>query len=191
MSYRCYHLANMYLPGIHAGIQSAHAQHELARKYAFPVLDGGNPSHELSVYREWAEQHKVIVCLNGGMSFNLESMVDLMGLEGNRLPWVEWRESEEALNNAITNVAIVLPERIYANNQIIGKVAAPFVLSTQKEEKTVKVPTGRGDEVLVMFRSKNGYSSILLEREYGETLDRFTEFETHLMVALSGMRLMQ
>ena len=190
MNFRCYHISNMYLNGIHAGIQSAHSQHEFARKYAFPAMDGKAPCKALKTYREWAENHKVIVCLNGGMSMHLEALVDLMKHEQNDMPWVEWRESEEALNGAITNVAIVLPDRIYSNNLVIGPAVAPYVFGNKAADHGVKVKTGRGEEVLVLFKSKTGWSSILMDRDYGDTLDRFTEFETHLMASLSGMRLM-
>lgn len=192
MSYRCYHLANMYLAGIQAGIQSAHAQHVLAQKYAFPIIDGKQPSPAFKPYREWAENHQTIICLNAGYAANLESVVDILDSENNPMAWVEWHESEEALNGAITNVAVVLPERIYANNQAAGKASASIIYGPDidKNKNSFKVKTGRGDEELVLFRSKNGFSSILMNREHGDIMEKFTECETHLMAALSGMRLM-
>lgn len=190
MDYRCYHIANMYLPGIHAGIQSAHSQHEFAKKYAFPVLDGKSPCKGLTTYREWVDNHKVIVCLNGGMAMHLEGLVELMKSEQNDLPWVEWRESEEALNGAITNVGIVLPKRIYAHNLDIGRAVSPYVFGEETPDHGIKLRTGRGDEVLILYKSKTGYSCILMDRDYGDVIDRFSEFETHLMARLSGMRLM-
>lgn len=191
MSYRCYHLANMYLPAIHAGIQSAHAQHVFAEKYAFPIIDGKPATEQFKIYREWVVNHKVIVCLNGGMATHLEAIVNIMSHEQNSLPWVEWRESAEALNGAITNVAIVLPERIYANNQLVGRAAATVFQNPENDEDVVRVKTGRGDETLFLIKSKTSYASILMDRESGgNIIDKFTEFETHLMVTLSGLRLM-
>lgn len=189
MDYRCYHIANMYLPGIHAGIQSAHSQHALAQKYAFPIIDGKTATPQFHQYREWVDNHKVIVCLNGGMSVSLENLSSLLESEKNPFAWVEWRESEEALNGAITNVAVVLPQRVYANNLVVGSAAAPHVFGNDLE-KNIKLRTGRGEEFLILVNRGSGYEAILMDREHGNIVDQFTAFETHLMAVLSGMRLM-
>lgn len=109
---RCYHLNNFYLAGIHAGIQSAHAQHEMAIKYLAPYRSSGYEEAALS-YMEWAEQHKTIIVLNGGMEIQLKSMLELLDSEPHHYAYAPFCESKEALNGALTNIALVLPERMY------------------------------------------------------------------------------
>lgn len=111
---RCYHLNNMYLAGIHAGIQTAHTQHELAIKYLGEHSAASRRSKEL--YRDWAENEKTIIVLNGGMAKHLLDFQQF--LQDNEsdldLPWASFCEEEAALNGAMTNVGIVLPEHLYA-----------------------------------------------------------------------------
>lgn len=117
MNYRCYHINNFYLGGIHAGIQSAHAQHELAMKYLSP--DAAAPktlfnAPAAAAYVEWATNHKTIIVLNGGMQSDLRSWVGLLSTTTHPHAWAEFEEAEEALNGALTNIALVLPEYVYA-----------------------------------------------------------------------------
>lgn len=103
---RCYHFCHVYLSDIQKGIQSAHAQMELFVKYPF------NPCNNQSIdLYEWATHHKTMICLNGGNSASLIKTKNL--LEGCSYPWSVFYEDEDSLNSTITNVAIVLPERIY------------------------------------------------------------------------------
>ena len=127
---RCYHLCNMYLAGIHAGIQSAHAQMELFVKYKFPSINDSVNNDKIMDYLskeivcatrsakmlyEWAENYKTTICLNGGYQSVLEEFYDFLLInEGNnRYPFSMFRESKDALNGVLTNVAIVLPDYIY------------------------------------------------------------------------------
>ncbi len=126
---RCYHFGNFYLSSIQQGIQSAHAQMELFVKYNdvnadnFGCVDDTRTNDECIIHRnshkllyDWAENHKTMICLNGGMAADLlsiENVFNHRNFHANPYPWASFREEEDALNSTITNVAIVLPERIY------------------------------------------------------------------------------
>jgi len=109
---RCYHFSNMYLSSIQVGIQSAHAQMELFVKY--------NPSKAkadgmaVDLLYEWAERHKTMICLNAGFNSEMLKIAAFLKSEDNPYPWSTFCESEEAMGGLLTNIAIVLPERIYS-----------------------------------------------------------------------------
>lgn len=126
---RCYHLCNMYLVGVHAGIQSAHTQHELAIKYLastpFRNLTGDESMNEYGTrldlfhdarveYIDWANNHKTMILLNGGMMSHLVEFETFLNAHQHSFAWAAFREEEAALNNALTNIGIVLPEHMYA-----------------------------------------------------------------------------
>ena len=90
----------MYLSGIHAGIQTAHSVADMSISYK------NNP-----VYVQWAEFDKTIIVLNAGMSCNLKEIIDI--LDNMDCVWDYFRESQEALEEAHTNVSVILPERIF------------------------------------------------------------------------------
>jgi hypothetical protein len=60
-----------------------------------------------------------MICLNGGMSSDLAIIKLLMKREDNPYPWSYFNESNEAMNGMLTNVAVVLPERIYETASLV------------------------------------------------------------------------
>lgn len=111
---RLYSIVNMYMQGIHAGIQTAHAVHTLAQKYDLHTLHGEDiPAR--GVYERWVENHKTIYVKRGGDHEGLESLYTrvrpLCKLLG--LPHVKWRESNAALRGATTAIGIVIPSDVY------------------------------------------------------------------------------
>lgn len=109
---RLYSFGNMYLGGVQAGIQCQHATTELWVKY----------QHESQrVLMEWACNYKTTILLNGGMANNLEDLKSFLAGRSNpngenKLPWAYFNESTEALGGCITNVCVVVPERIYSED---------------------------------------------------------------------------
>jgi len=97
----------MYLSSIQNGIQPAHCVAEMFVKYSTQ-----DPEQYRTLY-DWAENHKTMIVLNGGYSDNLQQLVNLLCVEKNLYPWACFCESKEALNDALTCVGIILPERIY------------------------------------------------------------------------------
>jgi hypothetical protein len=175
---RCYHLNNFYLSGIHAGIQSAHAQHELASKYL--MADEGDVYEETLIqYEEWAKHHKTIVVLNGGMQKDLQGWVEFLTVNSHHLfPWSAFYESMEALNGALTNVALVLPEHMYRFNRDIA------AFSAQGQKSASYVLLG-GDTINF---ARNDLDLILTLND----VDTFTysSFEQELITRLSRCSLM-
>lgn len=122
---RCYHFGNFYLSSIQQGIQAAHAQMELFVKYREEICvdyDNINPSIEEYEYQQqvddlydWAENHKTMVCLNGGNLQGLKDIELLFQTDQNKFPWATFYEDEMSLGSLLTNVCIVLPEYIYEN----------------------------------------------------------------------------
>lgn len=101
---RAYFFQNFYLQGIHAGIQSQHTTAEMFVKYSI-----GSEQH--SMLFDWAINHKTTIVLNGGMQSDLLYIEDL--LEYSKFPWASFREERDALNGALTNIGIILPEYVY------------------------------------------------------------------------------
>lgn len=108
MQTRLYSIVNQYISGIHAGIQTAHAMHEMFIKHP---PQGSSNADEL--VWQWAVSDKTIIVLDGGYQSNLERIFELM--QGCRsLPSAKFHEEQAALNGALTAVCIVLPEHMYA-----------------------------------------------------------------------------
>lgn len=113
---RIYHFGNFYMSSIQQGIQGAHAQTEMFLKYSSDELINNLNNIDENIaemFWEWASEHKTIICLNGGMDFNLQEIKRLMSQPENPYPWSYFNEAKEAMNGMLTNVAIVLPSRIY------------------------------------------------------------------------------
>ncbi len=109
---RAYYFGNFYLSSIQQGIQALHVTTEMYNKYPNLDLDGFD-------LREWAEKHKTVILLNGGMAFDLRYLVTLFDTKHNPYCWSYFCEEEAALEGSITSVGIVLPEKIYAGAAIL------------------------------------------------------------------------
>ncbi len=86
---RCYVLANIDLPPIHAGIQALHASCELVWNH-----------QKLPIVKEWVENHKTVVLLGATLEElnNMKNIFDLMGK-----CYSEFKEPD--LDNLLTAVA--------------------------------------------------------------------------------------
>lgn len=105
---RAYFFNNMYLTGIHAGIQAQHCTAEMFLKY------GGDRAYpDNNMMQHWADTFKTTIVLNGGYASNLIRIATLLASNQNPYPWAEFTESEDALNGCITSVGVVLPEKIF------------------------------------------------------------------------------
>lgn len=104
---RCYHLCNMYLSSIQQGIQSAHAQMELFNKY----VCSDDPQEDMLF--DWSSNYKTMIVLNGGYLSTMENALEFFNQYDNPYPFAPFYESKEALGGILTNIAIVLPEKIY------------------------------------------------------------------------------
>lgn len=183
---RCYHFNNFYLSGIHAGIQSAHSQTELAIKYGFNKKQG-DPKSE--AYEDWAVNHKTMVVLNGGMQQSLAELLTFLDNPDNPYPWAYFCESEEALNNALTNIALVLPYHMYAyarqsinldaaGNLVIGGFSTPlgdFIAQIHEDGDVTWDRLSPGSDTYVWP---------------SEGIASYTSFDMELLVRLTRYKLM-
>ena len=104
---RAYFFNNMYLSGIHAGIQAQHCTVEMFLKHSTPMGPRSNMLHE------WARNHKTTIVLNAGYADNLEEIANMLRSDDNPYPWGYFCESSEALAGAITSVGVILPDRLF------------------------------------------------------------------------------
>lgn len=183
MNYRCYHINNFYLSGIHAGIQSAHAQHELAMKYLVDPAYAESVHHAPAKagYLEWAQNHKTIIVLNGGMQSNLEEWAAFLTAGLHPFAWAKFNEAEEALNGALTNIALVLPERIYAYSRSVPR--AYEAMDTKRPLTVQRVDDGEE------CRLETAGNGVRLVAPDGDELV-FSYYELELMTKLGQCGLM-
>lgn len=185
---RCYHFCNFYLASIHAGIQSAHAQHELATKY---LGDGFDAEHGLLAdnewthaanidkYLEWAKNHKTMILLNGGMQGDLIKIEDLLASDSNRFPYASFREDDYALNGALTNVCIVLPYQMYELNYHIMQFSKePWPGFYEFKHDGVDRTLVRLEDGTVELRANT------------DVLFKYNAFDLELIKRMSAMKLM-
>lgn len=95
-------LVNMYMAGIHAGIQSLHAVGEMM------ILHPDN-----SRFKAWLGRDKTVKILNGGTQSNIrwlrDAIISASGYYGMEIPTSVFHEGEDELNGALTCCAMVLP----------------------------------------------------------------------------------
>lgn len=128
--YRFYSFTNMYLSPMQKGIQTAHAVSEMSAKYLSKIEEfaGKDFRNEHSAFTVWAELDKTVIVLNGGYSSNLRSIYKTckkfckeLRNGGAGLPVVRFYESDDALDNALTAVGIILPEVVYTTAAAIRR----------------------------------------------------------------------
>jgi hypothetical protein len=120
----------MYISGIGAGIQSQHTTVEMFLKYqptyadfvaiesiesmGYKITQNRSPQQEMLF--DWAKNHKTTIIVNGGYSSDLNDTLDLLQrveVYGGEYPFACFKETEDALNGALTNVGVILPEEIF------------------------------------------------------------------------------
>ncbi len=155
---RCYHFGNYYLSSIQQGIQASHSQMELFVKYK-ETSDPNQDKFQREMLYDWSKHHKTMICLNAGANKDLNEIKKLFDQNNNDYPWSYFCEDEDSLGGILTNVAIVLPEKIYDAAEKIRNKQASF--------------------------SDN---SLYLNVEHG-FIDNFTDFEIKLIETLNKCQL--
>lgn len=124
---RFYAIINMYLAGIHAGIQGGHVVHRTLLKYD-DVRLGGTMNDEgtkrgdaAAMLKDWQRNHETMIVCNGGYASNMEAGLAIFKKHADNLglAWGTFHESQEALYGIMTGIGIVLPPSLY------GAVRAP------------------------------------------------------------------
>ena len=111
---RAYFFCNMYLAGIHTGIQGGHALDQMWLKYTNPK----NPQPEKLTYlRKFSKRHKTFYMLTGGEHSHLIRLHKLLA----KMNYPFEKFLEPGLNNACTAVCVILPTCMY---DAVSKAAA-------------------------------------------------------------------
>jgi hypothetical protein len=111
---RAYFFINYYVGGIRAGIQAAHAMDQMWLQLVDPLRQGSLPPLErsrLEMLCEFSRNHKTFILLHAGDHEDLNDLANFLAMSENPYPWAKF--SEPGLNDAMTSVAIVIPERLY------------------------------------------------------------------------------
>ena len=141
------------MSSIQQGIQAAHAQMEMFVKYPTMNMEIGTPEDpdgdKAFQLNKWAIEHKTMICLNGGMDTNLQDIKRLMAQPENPYPWSSFNESGEAMNYMLTNVAIVLPERIYETASRVR--SKEYIIDADKRVFNEETGWSDGEEPLTQF----------------------------------------
>jgi hypothetical protein len=119
---RAYFINNMYLSSIQNGIQAAHVVHELFRKYQ------KQDALQYALH-DWADNFKTMIVLNGGMTEHLVSFLELVKKSG--LPFDTF--NEPGIGNALTSIGVIVPERLYGHDEIIGIIEDTELSNEEKQ----------------------------------------------------------
>jgi len=150
--YRLYTFGNFYMSSIQQGIQALHSTTELFIKYT----NSSKYFKQRNDLFEWSESHKTVICLNGGMNSDLEKIKEMMENTENSYAWSYFNEAPEAMNGMLTNVAIILPNRIYETVANIRSKKQYFINNT-------------------LYETPDGYNICDLSK------DTFSDFEIELI----------
>lgn len=114
---RAYFFGNLYLSSIQQGIQAGHCIADMFVRYDDQIT----PGPQNNMLFEWAKNYKTMILLNGGYDSTIRDLTQFFEDLQNPYPWVDFFESDEAMNGMQTTVGIVLPERIYEAAAMVRK----------------------------------------------------------------------
>jgi len=103
---RAYFFTNMYIAGIHAGIQAQHCTTELFVKYTRTSLA------KKTLYA-WAASYKTTLILNGQDSRSMKQILTQLQLFSRLLHLPMATFHEEGIENSMTCIGIVVPSQVY------------------------------------------------------------------------------
>lgn len=85
------------------------------------------PNFELEQLQNWAEDHNTIVILNGGNCATLRELELFLRSSDNEFAYTGFWEDNQSLNDALTCVGVVLPERIYDAAEQVRSRSMTFI----------------------------------------------------------------
>lgn len=107
---RAYTFTNFMLNSVAQGIQPGHCLVDIVRDYQ---------KHPEGIACEraedWADNHKTMICLNGGNHANIKDIWAQLNEIGSilQLPYGSFHEDEDTLGGLMTCCGIIVPENIY------------------------------------------------------------------------------
>ena len=115
---RLYTFTNFYLSSIQQGIQPAHAQNELMMAASL-----GETSDNELLYN-WAENHKTMICLNGGDFNGISDWCAFLHHSDNPFPFAPFFEEVGAIGpvEVMTSVAVVLPAMVFDTAPLLRRL---------------------------------------------------------------------
>jgi len=165
----------MYLSSIQQGIQAAHSQMELFNKYV-PITDEDSIPDELfSMLFDWSLNHKTMICLNGGFLEEMEELYEFIDNINNPYPYSNFHEEKGALGGILTNIAIILPERIYIAASLLRSKKIEFEKIGNKYDlklNTMFILAHQKEECLEFIYNNNQYTEFEIE-----LITRLTKFK--------------
>lgn len=106
---RAYFFGNHYLSSIQQGIQALHCIVDMMKN-----AGKQGPHSHVKMIQRWAEDDKTVILCSGGNHGDLQTLNnDLVRINQGVYPCGYFNEDYQSLNETITCVGIVLPERVY------------------------------------------------------------------------------
>lgn len=162
---RFYAFTNFYISSIQHGIQTGHASVDLLRKYEQRLHDAQNSDNDhlkatrvsaaindLHVVRDWADNHKTYVILNGGDWFGVNKIFDIVAEAG--FPFCDFYEP--GLGNIRTTVGVVLPDSIFnMRREFVRTEQNPsgFAVYRHEDTNTTIAPNDRLYKFMETYKS--------------------------------------
>ncbi len=115
---RGYFFSNMYLSDKQHGIQTSHTVAVMASRYG----RGPEGYPERDMYYQFVDHGMTKIVLNGGYQSTLQKVYEILETVCPKLglPYARFYEEQDALNGALTNVGVILPEEIYDYDTFFG-----------------------------------------------------------------------
>jgi len=138
---RAYFFNNYYVAGIRAGIQAAHAIDQLWLQYTNALIEGAldpDARRRLDLLRDFSANHKTFILLHAGDHLDLAELAAFFALPDNPYPWATF--SEPGLNDAITSIVIITPERLYDD---VATAVGRSLLSLQPSDEIDRIVAER------------------------------------------------
>ena len=135
---RIYTFSHNYLSVKQQLIQAMHATVEMFNHFEkidlveYGMATGDNPpvhivtaSKQADVLYDWSKNHKTHIALNGGNSPEMKALAIVLANEENPYPSAQF--NEEDIDDMLTSMAIVLPEKIYEASALLRNKEVHFV----------------------------------------------------------------
>lgn len=178
---RLYTMTHFMLSPMAKGIQATHSTVNLFKKYTpnpsnndeVAVIESMDPCDMLW---DWSINHETMISLNGGVTPDMNEMVEFLEYNTCPYPWAYFRE-DESLGELVTSISIVLPERLYNVAYLIKTKVIAFEVNRLK---------------VLNWDSYNATFSLYKFQELEEEIrgyGSFSDFDKWLIDRMNGYRL--
>lgn len=152
---RFYTFVNFYLSSIQQGVQSFHVLGEMFNKYSKHAST--EPVVIEDRLRDWSENHKTLIVLNGGANTDIEDkyykLEELSRSLSFPMPFAKFSEDEKSLGGIVTACGCVLPEEIY---EAVDYRKCCNLIQEGLGNFTGKIPTGADYQLAAYYYVNDG-----------------------------------